>query len=222
MSDNTQHSIELISFKICPFVQRSVIALKEKGVDFDVTYIDLSDPPAWFSEVSPLGKVPVLKVDDTVLFESAVISEFLDEVYPPQLHPASPLEKAHHRAWVEFGSDLIGRQFQMMMADNADDFAPRRDALEEGLSRLQGAMTGAGPFFGGAELALIDTAMAPIFMRLAIINQHRDLGVFSADSALGRWSDALLARDSVQSSVVPEFEALFVNFFRAKNSYALS
>ena len=53
--------IELISFKICPFVQRSVIALKEKQVDFKVTYIDLANPPEWFSEVSPLGKVPVLK-----------------------------------------------------------------------------------------------------------------------------------------------------------------
>ena len=70
---------ELISFKLCPFVQRSVIVLLEKEAPFDITYIDLSNPPDWFKAISPMGKVPVLKVDDTVLFESAVIMEYLDE-----------------------------------------------------------------------------------------------------------------------------------------------
>ena len=39
---------KLISFKVCPFVQRSVILLKEKDVDYDIEYIDVYDPPAWF------------------------------------------------------------------------------------------------------------------------------------------------------------------------------
>lgn len=67
-------AIELISFKTCPFVQRSVITLKEKGIDFKTTYIDLAEKPAWFLAISPLGKVPVLKIGDEVLFESAVIN----------------------------------------------------------------------------------------------------------------------------------------------------
>ena len=37
--------IHLISFKTCPFVQRAVITLKYKNIDFDITYIDLADPP---------------------------------------------------------------------------------------------------------------------------------------------------------------------------------
>ena len=58
-------SLHLISFKTCPFVQRAVITLKHKNIDFEITYIDLADPPDWFLEMSPLNKVPVLKVDDT-------------------------------------------------------------------------------------------------------------------------------------------------------------
>src|SRR5512143_528618 len=50
----------LVSFKLCPFVQRSVIMLKEKHVDFDITYIDLDNPPDWFKAISPFGKVPLL------------------------------------------------------------------------------------------------------------------------------------------------------------------
>lgn len=216
------HDIELISFKICPFVQRSVIALKEKKVEFGITYIDLASPPDWFAEVSPLGKVPVLKISDTVLFESAVISEYLDEVYAPQLHPDSALEKARHRAWVEFGSELLGAQFRMLMADSEEGFNTNREELKSGLARLESAMTGAGPFFSGDSLALIDTALAPIFMRLAIVNSIRPLDLFTPESRLGQWSTAMLARESVKDSVVPEFQELFLNFFRSKNSFALS
>ena len=216
------HDIELISFKICPFVQRSVIALKEKNVEFGITYIDLADPPDWFAKVSPLGKVPVLKVSDTVLFESAVISEYLDEVYEPRLHPESVLEKARHRAWVEFGSELLGAQFRMLMADGEEGFNKNREELKSGLARLEAAMTGSGPFFSGDRLALIDTALAPIFMRLSIVNGIRPLDLFTPDSRLDQWSTALLNRTSVKESVVPEFEELFLNFFRSKNSFALS
>lgn len=66
MTTDAMPTIELVSFKICPFVQRSVIALNEKNIDYKITYIDLASPPDWFNEISPLGKVPVLKVDDAV------------------------------------------------------------------------------------------------------------------------------------------------------------
>lgn len=216
------HKLELVSFKICPFVQRSVIALKEKGIDFKITYIDLANPPEWFAEISPLGKVPVLKVDDTVLFESAVISEFLDEVYPPSLHPASPLDKARDRAWVEYGSELLGAQYRMVIAETEEDFTKSRDELKEGLEKLEGVMDDAGPFFSGDSLSLIDTAYAPLFMRASLINNIAPLDLFAVDSRIGRWSEALLAKDSVQSSVVEDFSDLFLNYFKSKNSFAVS
>ena len=76
-------SLELIGFKICPFVQRAVITLLRKDVPYKVTYIDLSSPPVWFNKISPFGKVPVLKINEQqVVFESAIIDEYLDEAYP--------------------------------------------------------------------------------------------------------------------------------------------
>jgi len=98
--------LELISFKICPFVQRSLIILLEKNIPFDIIYIDINNPPSWFVEISPFGKVPVLRTNGEVLFESAVINEYIDEISPPSLHPQDPLEKAQHRGWIEFGSSL--------------------------------------------------------------------------------------------------------------------
>ena len=54
--------LKLISHKLCPYVQRAVIALNEKGVAFERIDIDLANKPDWFLKISPLGKVPVLTV----------------------------------------------------------------------------------------------------------------------------------------------------------------
>ncbi len=73
-------------------MQRSVITLLHKQAPYRIRYIDLADPPAWFLRLSPDKKVPVLVVaGQHVVFESAVINEFIDEVTPGRLHPADPL-----------------------------------------------------------------------------------------------------------------------------------
>ena len=92
-------NLELVSFNVCSFVQRSIITLNHKNCDYTITFIDLSDPPDWFLEISPLGRVPLLKVDDTeMLFESAVINEFIDDITPGTLKPSDPLTLAKNRA----------------------------------------------------------------------------------------------------------------------------
>jgi len=99
---------KLISFESCPYVQRAVIALNEKKIDFDVEYIDLSDKPEWFLKISPRGKVPVLVVNDTPLFESQAICEYLDEANPdtPLLSKDLVL-RARERAWCTYSSDEL-------------------------------------------------------------------------------------------------------------------
>src|SRR5712691_3578454 len=94
-------SLTLISHDLCPYVQRAVIALAEKGVAFERIDIDLGNKPDWFLALSPLGKVPLLRVGAAVIFESAVIVEYLEETQPNPLHPSDPLERARHRATIE-------------------------------------------------------------------------------------------------------------------------
>ena len=94
--------LTLISHHLCPYVQRAAIALGEKGVPFERVVIDLDNKPEWFLEISPLGKVPLLLIEDdgeqTALFESAAICEYLDETQPgPRLHPGDALLRARHR-----------------------------------------------------------------------------------------------------------------------------
>src|SRR5215467_2696735 len=80
--------LKLISHKLCPYVQRAVIALTEKGVPFERIDIDLANKPDWFLKISPLGKTPVLVVGDHAIFESAVILKYLEETQVEPLQPA--------------------------------------------------------------------------------------------------------------------------------------
>jgi hypothetical protein len=109
--------LTLISHKLCPYVQRAVIALAERGTGFERIDIDLANKPDWFLAISPLGKTPVLQVGDVPIFESAVILEYLEETQPKPLHPADPLTRAEHRA----GSNS-DRRFSM----TSRDFTRRR------------------------------------------------------------------------------------------------
>lgn len=209
--------LELISFKTCPFVQRSVITLLEKGIEFKLTFIDLADKPDWFLAISPLGKVPVLRVGEEELFESAVINEFLDEITPPSLHPTEPLMKARHRAWIEFGSTVIMTYYRMIMAEQADAYEALREALNSQLERLESQVE--GPLFSGERMSLVDTAMAPVLMRIDLLEQLGMPSLLNAFPVVNAWSQSLLSRSSVQQSVVDNFRDLSIESLKKSDSH---
>src|SRR5689334_23722742 len=112
----------LVSFKTCPWVQRSAIVLREKNVPFDFRHIEPDNRPDWFLAISPHKKVPVLRVDDSVsLFESSAIAEYLDETVPPRLHPTDAVARAVNRAWTDyvptFSSVVTGHAYSKSEAD---------------------------------------------------------------------------------------------------------
>src|SRR5690606_4322051 len=108
------------------------IALREKAVPFERRHVDLEAKPDWFLALSPLRKVPLLVVHqedgaETVLFESAVICEYLEETQPgPALHPADPLKRAQHRGWMEFGSSILSDLWGFETARDAGAHAAKR------------------------------------------------------------------------------------------------
>ena len=208
---------ELVSFSLCPFVQRSVITLKHKHIDFDVNYIDLKSPPQWFLEISPMGKVPVLKVNGVALFESAVINEYLDEVTGGGLLPKDALDKAQCRAWIEFASELLGNQYMSLIAKDEAGFRERMAGLQKHFARLEQVIQ--GPYFLGSDFTLVDTAFAPFFMRHAIVEGLLGEDTLADYPKIKAWSEALLAMDEVQHSVPENFQAEFVDYCKKESSW---
>lgn len=214
--------LKLISFELCPFVQRSVITLLEKGMDYEITYLtqnELKNPPQWFKDISPFGKVPVLRVDDVTVFESAVIMEYIDEISPPSLHPSDPLQRALNRAWMKFGEELLFSQHRYATATDEAAFKQNRQEVEEGLNRLEGVIAD-GPFFNGSDFCLIDASYAPIFMRMDILEgQHRS-GFYDNKPKISRWADACRGKETVIKSVIPDLATKYIDFIRNSNDYA--
>jgi glutathione S-transferase len=214
-------SLHLISFKTCPFVQRAVITLKHKHIDFDITYIDLAEPPDWFLELSPLEKVPVLKVDDEVLFESAVINEYLDEITGGELQPGEPLARAKNRAWIEFASNMLGNLYMMKMSKDEERYNKYRDQLVSQFERVEKRL-GDGPWFNGEKFSLADTAFAPLFRQNSVADNK--LSVIDPETMpkVNAWAQRLLDLPEVRDSVVDEFEDLFLEAMQKNESYSLN
>ncbi len=214
-------SLHLISFKTCPFVQRAVITLKHKNIDFDITYIDLADPPDWFLEMSPLEKVPVLKVDDEILFESAVINEYLDEITGGELQPKDPLARAKNRAWIEFASNMLGNLYMMKMSKDEERYTKYRQALVNQLQRVEKHL-GDGPWFNGEEFSLADTAFAPLFRHDSVAGGKLSVIDPATMPKVSAWAERLLSLPEVRDSVVDEFEDLYFAVLEKNGSYSLN
>lgn len=209
--------IELISFNLCPFVQRSVITLLKKSIDFKITYIDLANKPDWFLKISPLGKVPVLCYDNEVLFESAVINEFLDEITPDSMMPADPLQKAKARGWIEFTSQLIANQFRLSVADNILDYQKQREALFDKLARLEQEISEES-FFNGENFTLIDSALAPVFTRFQVYERQFHKNLLNDFPKVQALANRYLALKFVQDSVIENFEQVYADYLYSKKS----
>ncbi|NNE63215.1 MAG: glutathione S-transferase family protein [Gammaproteobacteria bacterium] len=214
--------LQLISTKRCPFVQRSIITLNYKGIEHEMTYVDLDDPPGWFKDISPFGKVPLLRVDnDTVIFESAVINEFLDEITPGQLHPADPLQRALNRSWIEFGGNCCGLTFQLMVAPDQQSYEAIVSEISDNLQRVEKVLS-EGPFFNGADFSLIDAAYAPVFIRLDIFRELFGLRITDSLPRMSDWQDQLLKMPAVQKARVPELPDLFRKLIFSRDAYVRS
>jgi glutathione S-transferase len=209
--------LKLISHKLCPYVQRAVIALTEKGVAFERIDIDLANKPDWFLGISPLGKTPVLLVGDVPIFESAVILEYLEETQPKPLHPADPLKRAEHRGWIEFGSAVLADIAGFYAAPDDAAFKAGTAQLEQRFARLE-ARVAVAPWFDGKNFSLVDAVFAPVFRYFDVFDEIADFGILSGKPKLARWRSSLAARPSVRSAVGADYPALLRDFIDRRKS----
>jgi glutathione S-transferase len=209
--------LRLVSHKLCPYVQRAVIALTEKGVAFERIDIDLADKPDWFVKVSPLGKTPVLLVGDHAIFESAVILEYLEETQANPLHPADALHRAEHRAWIEYGSAVLNDIAGFYAAPDEAAFRAKAAQLEARFARLEVRV--AAPWFDGEKFSLVDAVFGPVFRYFDVFDAIGDFGILRDKPKLKRWRDDLAARPSVRSAVSADYPALLRDFIDRRGSH---
>ncbi|TBR44202.1 glutathione S-transferase family protein [Marinomonas agarivorans] len=213
-----RQTIELISYKLCPYVQRSVITLLEKNIDFKRTDIDLAHKPDWFKQLSPTGKVPLLKLDNNqTIFESAVICEYLDEVTVGSLLPTSPEIRASHRSWIEYGSQTLAAIGRYYSAKDKTQFNEAEQQLRQRFETLEQVIV--GPYFSGQDFMMVDAVYAPIFRYFDVFGTSITKHLFSGLYKISTWREYLNGRPSVIHAVDDTFPSALLEFVIKKNSY---
>lgn len=174
----------------CPFAHRAHIALAELDLPFEETILDLSVPrPQWYLDINPRGLVPSIKYsvpglfDEEIITESAIVSQFLADLFPGPLLPASKespssaLKRARVNFFVDtWGTKVMSFQYQVLQA-SSEDKEEKSDAWFKAIEKeIEPLLADAAPFFGGSkEITLAEVIAAPFVVR------YKD---FAADGVL--------------------------------------
>lgn len=212
-------NIKLISFNLCPFVHRAIIMLNEKKIHYDIEYIDLKNKPDWFLQISPLGKVPVMLVDEKPLFESIAILEFLDDSFKPRLHPDDLFLRARHRALFSVVDNLFTQSYMISQADTNEKVELVMQNIDSGLSILEKEVQ--LPMFNGEQCCLIDVGIAPFFYRMKILEPHLP-EIFKGHNKIHQWSKSLLKKPEVSNGLVENFKELYIDYFKGSISIVIN
>jgi glutathione S-transferase len=156
--------------------------------------VDLKNKPRDLLELNPYAKVPVLLDGDGVIYESAIINEYLEEKYPAMpLLPKDPLQRAKIRIWIDFLNSRIHPAAHDIAHENDPENARMR--LKKHLETLDQAM--AGRKFIVAEYSLADVTFIPFYTR----RERYGIAIDGGLPQLKRWGEELIARPAVAATL---------------------
>jgi glutathione S-transferase len=206
--------LKIVSFKICPFVQRVTAALEAKQVPYEIEYINLNDKPQWFLDISPNGQVPILLTDNgTTIFESDAIIEYIDDEYSPLEFNLSNEDKALDRAWSYLGAKHYLTQCGAMSSKSKVIFEERTAHFIKAFEKVESQLNGKTALFKSDNVSKVDIAWLPLLHRAAIIQEHNGFDFLCCFPKVKAWQKALLATGLAEKSVANDFSERFSNFY---------
>lgn len=206
--------IKMVSFKICPFVQRVTAALEAKQIPYEIEYISLKDKPQWFLDISPNGQVPVMITESgTALFESDAIIEYIEDEYGPIEQGVSNEQRALDRAWSYLGSKHYLAQCGTMSSKDKATFDERAEKLIKAFQKAENQLSGNSKFFKSDTFSNVDMAWLPLLHRAAIVKAHSGYDFFCGLPKMQAWQRNIMASGLVEKTVSSDFETRFADFY---------
>ena len=221
--------MKIISFKICPFVQRVTALLEAKNLPYELEYIQLKNKPQWFLDLSPTGQVPLLVTESgEALFESDAIVEYIEEVTVPLEANVSPEQRAKDRAWSYQASKHYLAQCSTMRSGDEETLIEREEHLAKAFTKVEQELLKSaasrghlakGDFFKGEHLSNVDIAWLPLLHRAHIIKQHAGHDFFKTFPRVQKWQQAVMESGLAERSVANDFEQRFTDFYLSEKTY---
>ncbi|OIN25338.1 glutathione S-transferase family protein [Vibrio barjaei] len=206
--------IKIVSFKICPFVQRVTAALEAKRIPYEIEYISLKDKPQWFLDISPNGQVPVMVTESgTALFESDAIIEYIEDEYGPIEQGVSNEQHALDRAWSYLGSKHYLAQCGTMSSKDKETFEERAEKLIKAFQKAENQLSGNTKFFKSDAFSNVDMAWLPLLHRAAIVKAHSGYDFFCGLPKMQAWQRNIMESGLVEKTVSSDFETRFADFY---------
>lgn len=197
-------TLQLYFTKRSTFSQRTRIVLSEKKIDFTPIEVDLANKSAELLKVSRYGKVPAIKHGDVELYESAIVNEYLDEVFPePPLLPKDPAQKAIARIWIDYANTRFAPAFnKLLRGQDAQEQEQGRREFTEALLYIEqeglGKRSHNGAYWLGEQLSLVDISFYPWLERLPLLQHFRKFELPAETPQLQQWANQLRNHPSIQ------------------------
>ena len=159
--------------------------------------------------------------EETVIFESAVILEFLEETQANPLHPADALRPRPAPRLDRVRLDDTERHWPLLLCVQTRQPSwpsPRRCQPCSIVWRMNWP-TRPGPWFGGERFCLVDAVYGPVFRYLDAFDRIGDFGMLDGKPLVQAWRKALSERASIKAAVAPDYPQRLHQFLRAKKSF---
>ncbi|WP_133406102.1 glutathione S-transferase family protein [Parashewanella tropica] len=206
--------IKIVSFKICPFVQRVTASLEAKSIPYEIEYIRLKDKPQWFLDVSPNGQVPVMITENGIpLFESDAIIEYIEDEYGALETGVTNEQRALDRAWSYLGSKHYLTQCSTMSSKDQETFEQRNTKLYAVFTKAEQQLSGKTKFFKSDKLSNVDIAWLPLLHRAYIVKQQTGCDLLCGLPKVQAWQVALMEIGIAEKTVSEDFDEKFVGFY---------
>jgi glutathione S-transferase len=198
-------ALHLYFAKASTFAQRTRVVLLEKGIEFTSTDIDFQNKSSEFLKVSRYGKVPAIVHNGFEIYESAIINEYLEEVFPEHaLLPKDAGQKAIARIWIDYANTRFVPAFVKLLRGKTveEQEQGRREFIEALLYIEQegfGKLSGDGTYFLGDQLSLVDISFYPWFERLPVIEHFRKFELPAETPRIQKWWATLRDRESIKA-----------------------
>lgn len=198
------NKLRLYSMRFCPYAQRARIVLLHKQIEHETININLKLKPEWFLKLAPLGKVPVIQKDDIIIYESAVVCEYLDEVYPGEkLTPADPYKKAQDAMLLERFSKVTTPFYKFVGSQDQEALKEMINGLETIEQVLKERAT---PYFGGERPMMIDFMLWPHMERIVSMGKMNPAVDITADRfpCLSAWIGNITEVPAVKETITSD------------------